>query len=207
MVLHIVTVMEWEVKQMDVKNAFLHGDLTETVYMLQPAGFVDKNNPTHVCHLHKALCGLKQAPRAWFDKFSNYLLEFGFCCSIKDPSLFIYIKGNDLILLLLYVDDMVLTGNNLEDLNTHFRMKDLGQMHYFLGIQAHFHENGLFLSQQKYAEDLLTIAAMDECSPMPTPLPLQLHKVPYQEKLFSNPTYFRSLAGKLKYLTLTRADL
>ena len=127
MMLHIATVMEWDVKQMDVKNAFLHGDLTETVYMRQPAGFVDKNNPTHVCHLHKALYGLKQAPCAWFDKFSNYLLEFGFSCSVKDPSLFIYIKGNDLILILLYVDDMVLTGNNsatlaklLEDLNTQF---------------------------------------------------------------------------------------
>ena len=143
MVLHVATVMDWEVKQMDVKNAFLHGDLTETVYMLQPAGFVNKEKPTHVCHLHKALYGLKQAPRAWFDKFSNYLLEFGFNCSIKDPSLFIYLKGNDLILLLLYVDDMVLTGSNsatmiklLEDLNTQFRMKDLGQMHYFLGTQA-----------------------------------------------------------------------
>jgi len=112
MVLHVATFMGWDVKQMDVKNAFLHGDLTETVYMLQPAGFVNKNKPTHVCHLHKALYGLKQAPHAWFDKFGYYLLEFGFSCSVKDLSLFIYIKGNDLILLLLYVDDMVLTRNS-----------------------------------------------------------------------------------------------
>lgn len=97
---------------MDVKNAFLHGDLAETVYMRQPAGFVDRNKPDHVCLLHKSLYGLKQSPRAWFDKFSSYLLQFGFVCSIKDPSLFIYSKGKDVIMLLLYVDDMLITGNS-----------------------------------------------------------------------------------------------
>lgn len=109
---------------------------------------------------------------------------------------------------------MVLTGNNsstmeklLEDLNTQFRMKDLGKISYFLGIQAQFHEEGLFLSQQKYAEDLLTIAAMSDCTPMATPLPLQPHKISAQQELFVNPTYFRSLAGKLQYLTLTRPDI
>jgi len=87
-VLHLATIMEWDIKQMDVQNAFLHGDLTETVYMAQPAGFVDPDKPNHVCKLHKSLYGLKQSPRAWFDKFSTYLLEFGFHCSIPDPSLF-----------------------------------------------------------------------------------------------------------------------
>ncbi|XP_024011348.1 uncharacterized protein LOC112086607 [Eutrema salsugineum] len=95
----------------------------------------------------------------------------------------------------------------LEDIHNHFRMKDLGQMRYFLGIQAHFHQEGLFLSQQKYAEDLLAIAAMSDCSPMPTPLPLQPHHIPNRSQLFENPTYFRSLAGKLQYLTLTRPDI
>ena len=73
-VLHIATVMRWNIKQMDAKNAFLHGDLAETVYMRQPAGFVDKSKPDHVCLLHKSVYGLKQSPRAWFDKFSSYLL-------------------------------------------------------------------------------------------------------------------------------------
>lgn len=109
---------------------------------------------------------------------------------------------------------MVLTGNNnhlvahlLTELNKHFRMKDLDKLHYFLGIRATFHEYGLFLCQQKYAEDLLAVLGMSECSLMPTPLPLQLEKVPGQDAPFFNPTYFRSLAGKLQYLTLTRPDI
>lgn len=105
---------------MDVKNAFLHGELTETVYMAQPAGFVDKAHPNHVCLLHKAIYGLKQSPRAWYDKFSTYLLEFGFICSKKDPSLFVYTKASNVIMLLLYVDDMLITGNNSEVLQLLF---------------------------------------------------------------------------------------
>ena len=153
MVLHLATIMNWEIKQMDVQNAFLHGDLAEIVYMTQPAGFVDKNKPKHVCKLHKSIYGLKQSPRAWFDKFSSFLLEFGFVCSIKDPSLFICNRDNNIIMLLLYVDDMAITGNNsaaldtlLVELNKQFRMKDLGQLHYFLGIQVRNYDEGLFLS-------------------------------------------------------------
>lgn len=86
-------------------------------------------------------------------------------------------------------------------------MKDMGRLHYFLGIQAQFHQNGLFLSQQKYSEDLLAVAAMADCAPVATPLPLQLDKQPHQSELFENPKYFRSLAGKLQYLTLTRPDI
>lgn len=182
--------------------------------MKQPAGFVEKTRPDHVCLLHKAIYGLKQAPQAWFDKFSSYLLEFGFVCSIKDPSLFVYSQNKGVIMLLLYVDDMVITGNNSKtvakfknDLSGQFRMKDLGQMSYFLGIQAQFHSEGLFLSQQSYAEDLLAVAAMSDCAPMPTPLPLQPHQSSGQGEPFENPKYFRSLAGKLQYLTLTRPDI
>lgn len=213
-VLHTASVMNWDVIQMDVKNAFLHGELNEVVYIKQPAGFVDKARPDHVYLLHKGIYGLKQAPRAWFDKFSSYLLEFGFVCCIKDPSLFLYSRNKYVIMLLLYVDDMVITGNNSEamdkfkeDLSNQFRMKDLCQMSYFLGIQAQFHSEGLFLSQQRFAEDMLAVAAMSDCSPMPTPLPLQPQHVPSQSELFENPKYFRSLAGKLQYLTLTRPDI
>lgn len=112
LVLHAAIVMQWDLKQLDVKNVFLHGDLNETVYMVQPAGFVDKEKPDHVWHLYKSIYGLKQSPRAWFDKFSTYLLEFGFLCSKQDPSLFVYEKGSNILLLLLYVDDIVLTGSN-----------------------------------------------------------------------------------------------
>lgn len=214
MVLHTATVNRWDIKQLDVKNAFLHGDLTETVYMRQPPGFEDAARPDHVCLLHKAIYGLKQAPRAWFGKFSAFLLNFGFKCSVKDPSLFIYHQGGTTIFLLLYVDDMVLTGNDtsvmkklLQYLSSEFRMKDMGPLSYFLGIQVRYTPTGLFLNQEKYASELLQTAGMLDCAPMPTPLPLQLDRVPHQDELFTDPTYFRSLAGKLQYLTLTRPDL
>lgn len=108
----------------------------------------------------------------------------------------------------------VLTGNNnallsqlLVALNQQFRMKDMGPLSYFLGIHAHFTAQGLFLNQEKYASNLLQAAWMLDCSPMPTPLPLQLDRIPHQDTVFDNPTYFRSLAGKLQYLTLTRPDI
>lgn len=182
--------------------------------MHQPPGFVNPEKPTHVCKLNKAIYGLKQAPRAWFNRFSDFLLAFGFTCSIRDPSFFIYQRNGDVMLLLLYVDDIALTGSNkslidklLEALNKEFRMKDLGSFHYFLGLQAHFLSNGLFINQKKYAEDLLHISGMSDCTPVVTPLPLQLNRVPDNSPLFPQPSYFRSLAGKLQYLTLTRPDL
>lgn len=105
------------------------------IYMKQLAGFIDKAKPDYVCLLHKAIYGLKQAPRMWFDKFSSYLLEFGFMFCIKDPSLFVYSRNKIVIMLLLYVDDMVITGNNSEAINkfkevlsVQFRMKDLGHI-------------------------------------------------------------------------------
>lgn len=213
-VLHVAVTKKWSLKQLDVQNAFLHGDLKETVFMKQPPGFEDPNKPDHVWRLRKAIYGLKQAPCAWFDKFSFFLLDFGFKCSFSDPSLFIYHHGADVIYLLLYVDDMILTGNNnglldklLAQLHSGFRMKDLGTVHYFLGVQVLHHEDGLFLNQEKYATDLLTTAGMLDCAPMTTPLPLKLDKVQGQDHLFSDPSYFRNLAGKLQYLTLTRLDL
>ncbi|XP_019086308.1 PREDICTED: uncharacterized protein LOC109126875 [Camelina sativa] len=109
---------------------------------------------------------------------------------------------------------MAITGNSskllstlLDELNKQFKMKDLGRLHYFLVIQIQYHENGMFLSQQKYVEDLLAATSMSTCAPVATPLPQQLNKVPKQKVLFENPKYFRSLAGRLQYLTLTRPDL
>lgn len=116
--------------------------------------------------------------------------------------------------LLLYVDDMLLTGSNpqlidllLAQLSEVFRMKDMGSLQYFLGLQAHFHDNGVFLCQEKYATDLLVTAGMQDCSPIATSLPLRPDKVLGQDVNFSDPSYFRSLAGKLQYMTLTRPDI
>lgn len=182
--------------------------------MNQPPGYEDLSKPGYVCKLKKAIYGLKHAPRAWFDKFSDFLLEFGFECSFPDPSLFIYHHGTNVIYLLIYVDDMILTGNNntlldklMVSLNTVFKMKDMSVVHYFLGIQVHQNNDGLFMNQSKYAVDLLITAGMADCAPMPTPLPLKLDLVTGQDELFSEPSYFRRLAGKLQYITLTRPDM
>lgn len=153
-VLHVASVRKWSIKQLDVQHAFLHSDLKETFYIKKPPGFEDTSKPHYLCKLKKAIYGLKHAPRAWFDKFSSFLLEFGFKCTTRDPSLFVYLNGKYTMYLLLYVDDMLLTGSNdqlvqllLQCLNKDFRMKDMGDLRYFLGIQVQFHDNGVFLCQ------------------------------------------------------------
>ena len=104
---------DWPIQQLDVQNAFLHGLLFEEVYMRQTFGFIDPNYPHHVCKLHKSLYGLKQASRQWFQQFSDYLEELGFCESKADYSLFTFRKGALIIILLIYVDDILITGNSL----------------------------------------------------------------------------------------------
>jgi hypothetical protein len=100
------------IKQLDVSNAFLQGHLNEEVYMEQPPGFIDKDQPHLVCKLHKAIYGLKQAPRAWFTGLSTFLLELGFKGSLVDTSLFIYIHGSIQMYMLVYVDDILITGTH-----------------------------------------------------------------------------------------------
>ena len=102
----------WTLNQLDVKNAFLHGVLKETVYMEQPPGFVEPELSDHVCLLKKSLYGLKQAPRAWFDRLSQFLLHIGFHCSKADPSLFILRNSSMVIILLIYVNDILVVGND-----------------------------------------------------------------------------------------------
>lgn len=108
-VLSLALSKSWHVHQLDVKNAFLHGELNETVYMYQPLGFRDFKHPDHVCCLRKSLYGLKQAPRAWYKRFSDYTSSIGFYQSKCDHSLFIYKKDSHLAYILLYVDDIILT--------------------------------------------------------------------------------------------------
>ena len=135
--------------------------------MEQPPGFVDSRLPTHVCRLKKALYGLKQAPRAWFHRLSTFLTQLEFTCSRADPSLFIFKRESRIIYLLVYVDDIIITGNHsatirafISRLNTEFAIKDLGRLNYFLGLEVTYTDSGLFLSQTKYAQDILLRAGM-----------------------------------------------
>lgn len=164
-VLRLAVSYGWPLRQLDVKNAFLL--LQETVFMSQPPGFIDPQRPHHVCQLQKAIYGLKQAPRAWFQRFSSFLTRYGFVQSRADHFLFLF--PSQMMVLLLYVDDIVLTGNIpsllssfISTLGAEFEIKDLGPLHYFLGLEASPFSSGLHLSQARYTVDLLRRSSMDE---------------------------------------------
>jgi len=149
-ILAVAVQFEWDIRQLDVSNAFLHGNLLEEVYMEQPQGFAAKGQPDLVCKLHKAIYGLKQAPRAWFTRLSNFLLDLGFTASLVDTSLFIYICGSIQIYMLVYVDDIIITGTHssvisslIVKLQCEFPVKDLGPLNFFLGIQVTRTSHGL----------------------------------------------------------------
>nr|XP_043638001.1 uncharacterized mitochondrial protein AtMg00810-like [Erigeron canadensis] len=179
-VLSLALTYNWHITQLDVKNAFLHGNLTET------------------------------APRACYQRFTDYVTRLGFHHSSSDHSLFIYNRGMDMAYILLYVDDIImvtlsskLKQNFMSHLSAEFAMKDQGPLSYFLGVSVTRSSDGLFLSQSRYAHDILHQAMMQDCNPVSTSGKLGAQAgVP-----FDDPTLYRSLAGALQYLTFTRPDI
>jgi len=145
--------------------------------MHQPLGFKDPESPHHVCLLRKSLYGLKQAPRAWYKRFADYVSSIGFSQSKCDHSLFIYRKNTHMTYILLYVDDIILATSSddlrqsiISLLSSEFAMKDLGPLSYFLGIAVTRHQQGLFLSQKKYVEEIIARVGMSSCKPCLTQL-------------------------------------
>ncbi|KAI5312513.1 hypothetical protein L3X38_041686 [Prunus dulcis] len=207
LILSLAASHRWCLRQLDVKKAFLHGDLQEEVYMKQPLGFIDDHYPDYVCRLRKSLYGLKQAPRAWNAKFTGYLPALGFVSSHSDPSLFVKHDGPNVVILLLYVDDIIITGSSstlvqsvIDDLGQVFDMKDIGQLTYFLGLEVSYQSNGdLFVNQAKYARDLLKRAGMETCKPSITPCKPHCHVLTTDVKRI-----LRYVQGTLSYgLTFT----
>jgi hypothetical protein len=163
-----------------VKNVFLYGTLSETVFCCQLTGFVDPAHPDLVCRLHKFLYGLKQSPWAWYSQFANYLTTLGFIEAKSDTSLFIFRRDSATVYLLLYVDDIILVASSTEllrrtisALQREFTMKDLGPLHHFLGITIERRPDSLFLHQRTYTLDILKHAVMADCKPCMTPVDLQ----------------------------------
>lgn len=214
LVLGLAVSKDWLVRQLDVNNAFLQGRLSEDVYMSQPPGFVDLDNPHHVCRLNKAIYGLKQAPRAWYSELRHYLLSIGFVNSLADTSLFILKKGSDFVYMLIYVDDILLTGTTstllqatIDSLSSRFSLKDLGNLSYFLGIEAVRTNQGLYLTQRRYILDLLTRANMLTAKSVSTPMASAPKITIHSGTPLSDPLEYRSIVGSLQYLAFTRPDI
>ena len=160
-VMVVVAEMGWKIHQMDVKTTFLNDILEEEVYIKQPQGFEVYGRDSHVCRLRKALYGLKQAPRAWYSRIDSYLQQLGFGKSEADPNLYYLVDGEDPIILVLYVDDLFITGEERPiercklGLASEFEMKDIGLMHYFLGMEVWQEDGHVFMGWGKYAYNIL----------------------------------------------------
>lgn len=213
-VLTLALAKNWSLRQMDISNAFLHEDLLEEVFMHQPEGFVQTSFKNKVCKLHKALYGLKQAPKAWFQKLRNALLGFHFIPCKSNFLLYIKHYGSHTMLVLVYVDDNIITGSYDNDikvlmscLGTHFAIKDLGPLSYFLGVQVQKTNKGIHFSQPKYIKDLMVKASMDKCKPIATPMVSSTQLLAYAGSANVDPHQYRSIVGALQYVPITRPEL
>jgi hypothetical protein len=204
----------WHVHHMVVKSAFLNGELAEEVYVVQPPGFVDDKQPRHVLKLTKALYGLRQAPRAWYEKLDASLSDLGFSRSAVEHAVYRRKSTTGFLLVGVYVDDLIITGTNEDDIQKFkdemhnlFKMSDLGQLSYYLGIEVKQEKGEITLCQQAYAAKILEKAGMKNCNPCHTPMEcrLKLSKDDGAEKV--DATMYRSVIGSLRYLVNTRPDI
>jgi hypothetical protein len=210
--LSVAAIKGWHLEQLDVNNAFLHGDLNEEVYMSLPPGY--DHSPSKVCKLNKSLYGLKQASRQWYAKLSSALISLGYVQSQADHSL--YVKSTDLYFtaLLVYVDDIVLDGTSMAEIKSvklfldhHFRIKDLGQLRYFLGLEIARSSSGIFLNQRKYTLELLEDTGFLGAKPASTPFDPHTKLSINDGPPLDDPSSYRRLIGRLLYLTNTRPDI
>lgn len=204
------------VDQMDVKTAFLNGDLSETVYMKQPEGFEEKGKEDYLCLLKRSLYGLKQAPRAWNQKLNNELLQLGFQRSKNEPCVYTRSKDNKVIILAIYVDDMLIFWNDAkemqrvkQDLMSKFEMKDLGKAELILGMRIMQDDTGIKLSQEKYVDKILRNFGMTDCKAASTPTATgQTLTKPGSEHIPDPRIPYQNLIGSLMYLSVcTRPDI
>jgi hypothetical protein len=192
---------------MDVKSAFLNGVLQEEVYVEQPKGFQDPHHPHHVYKLKKALYGLKQAPRAWYKRHTTYLLAKGFTRGQADRTLFIRQQGTHKLIAQIYVDYIIfgatldsLSHEFSEEMKQEFEMSMIGELNYFLGLQVKQTAEGIFISQSKYAKDLVKFG-LDGKSRARTPMSTSVKNSSDLVGKSIDPSLYRSMIGSLLYLT------
>ncbi|WVZ76752.1 LOW QUALITY PROTEIN: hypothetical protein U9M48_024695 [Paspalum notatum var. saurae] len=205
----VASVRRWAISQLDVKNAFLHGELHEEVYMHPPPVYTVPDG--HVCRLRRSLYGLMQAPRAWFERFTSVVTAAGFVASQHDPALFVHTLPRGRTLILLYVDDMLITGDDLEYiafvkacLSEQFHMSVLGSLSYFLGIEVSSTSDGYYLSQRKYIQDILTMLVSLISTPRTLPWIFTFAFVPQMAFLLR---IRLAIAIFIVYLGITRPDI
>jgi hypothetical protein len=198
---------------MDVKTAFLNGVIEEEVYREQPQGFVIHGKESHVCKLKKGLYGLKQAPRAWYVGIDSYLMSLGFTKSDADTNLYYKVENGCLLILVLYMDDLFLTGDEKlivgckRELASEFEMKNLGLIHYFLGLEVWKRSDEIFLSQGKYTVEILQRFGMMDCKSMATPMTINLKLLSDSSPYLVDPTMYRQLIGSFMYMVNTKPDI
>lgn len=215
--------IDLEMHQMDVKTAFLNGELEEDIYMEQPQGFIDQDKPNLVCKLKKSLYGLKQSPRAWYQRIDSFFVKEGFIRSEADHSLYVLQAKDFLLVVILYVDDLIILSNTMvkldwlkKKLEKEFEMSDLGELHYCLGVE--FTRNRvsktITLSQSKYIEEVLKRFNMQDCKPIGTPLEANLKLMKLTDEEYAEVEHqmqgipYKAAVGSLMYAMVgTRMDL
>ena len=204
----------FKVFQMDVKSAFLNGELKEECYLQQPPGFEDLNHPEYCYKLDKAVYGLKQAPRAWYETLSKFLTDSGFKRGVIDPTLFRKSNDKHLMLIQVYVDDIIFgsTDSSLVEefsklMASKFKMSMNRELSFFLGLQVKQVNQGIFIHQERYVKDLLKKYDMEHGATAKVPMP-------FAHKLNPDPTgdnvdqkKYRGMIGSLLYLTASRPDI
>lgn len=207
--------LNWPLQQLDVKNAFLNGDLEEEVFMDLPPGFEGKFGEKKVCRLKKSLYGLKQSPRAWFDRFGKVVKLQGYVQSQADHTMFYkHSSERRVAILIVYVDDIILTGDDVFELDRlkkalarEFEIKDLGPLKYFLGMEFARSKKGIFISQRKYILDLLGETGLLGCKAAETPIEPNLKLRPASPEEMVDKERYQRLVGRLIYLSHTRPDI
>lgn len=210
--------MNWFLRQLDISNAFLNGDLDEEIYMKVPPGYAEiqgeEISPTAVCRLHKSIYGLKQASRQWFLKFSTTLMALGFEQCPGEHTLFLQEQSGFFVVVSVYVDDIIIASTRMEDaqglvekLASAFQLRDLGVPKFFLGIEVARSSEGISINQRKYVLDLLEATGFSDCKPSSIPMEPNQKLSKEEGVVLEDRRQYRKLIGKLQYLTITRPDI
>ncbi|GKB71816.1 retrovirus-related pol polyprotein from transposon TNT 1-94 [Tanacetum coccineum] len=199
---------------MDVKSAFLNGLINEEVYVAQPLGFIDFEKPDHVYKLKKALYGLEQAPKAWYDRLKAFLIKHEYKIGMVDNTLFTKKKSSNLVIVQIYVDDIIFgsTCHYMCDefakiMHDKFEMSMMGELNFFLRLQIKQMEDGIFFNKSKYIKEMLKKFGLEESKPMKDPMSSDTKLTKDEECESVDSTKYRGMIGSLLYLMASRPDI